>query len=420
MKTATAIITLTNVSKTYHLYGGPLRQMFGYLGLGSKNVPTQHALSHINLTIRKGERVGIVGHNGSGKTTLLRTIMGYTRPSSGTVEVVGSTQALMQRGYGFNDHLSGIENIRNAMVYNGLPHNAMADAEKDIIDFVELGEFLYHPVKTYSLGMRARLEFAAATAIHPSVLVIDEVLGAGDGYFVRKCAARMRSLMDNTTLLLVSHSLDQIKEYCERVIWLDAGSMREDGPTDAVLASYRSYMNTRTSQLRNEAPLVTHTLRAPQASLRHKLLQALRVAEQAGTIHGFAFEGHEGSALVTETGKPLGFALDISVPPLQQLQPLILGVTEHGGFAFELELGTPRSEGNHSVTASSTKSEIGVGDYVLFPALRDAHGNIVALGEAPLTLSMAVANWSDPPLVHFDAQWQVSGRNLTSKISAWV
>ncbi len=418
--TAPAIITLTNVHKIYHLYGSPLRQMLGYLGVGTKNVPTKHALSNINLTIEKGERVGIVGHNGSGKTTLLRTITGYTRPSSGSVEVVGSTQALMQRGYGFNDHLSGLENIRNAMVYNGLPKHALAAAESDIVDFVELGEFLYHPVKTYSLGMRARLEFAAATAIHPSVLVIDEVLGAGDGYFVRKCAARMRSLMDNTTLLLVSHSLDQIKEYCERVIWLDAGIIREDGPTDAVLANYRSHMNARTSELRNEAQTTTQTTLTPQASLRQKLLRSLGVARQIGAINHFVFQNHEGTALVTETGKPLGFALEITVPSSGQLQPLVLGVTEHGGFAFELELGTPRSEGNHSVTASSVKSEIGVGDYVLFPALRDAHGNIVALGDSPLTLSMAVANWSDPPLVHWSAQWQAGDRMLTPKISAWV
>ncbi|MBN8543778.1 MAG: ABC transporter ATP-binding protein [Alphaproteobacteria bacterium] len=418
--TAPAIITLANVNKTYHLYGSPLRQMLGYLGLGTKNVPTKHALSNINITIRKGERVGIVGHNGSGKTTLLRTITGYTRPSSGSVEVVGSTQALMQRGYGFNDHLSGLENIRNAMVYNGLPKHALDLAEADIVDFVELGEFLYHPVKTYSLGMRARLEFAAATAIHPSVLVIDEVLGAGDGYFVRKCAARMRNLMDNTTLLLVSHSLDQIKEYCERVIWLDAGIVREDGPTDAVLAHYRSYMNTRTSELQNEAQIATQTTLTPQASLRQKLLRSLGVTQQIGVINHFAFQDHEGKALVTETGKPLGFALDVTVPPSGQLQPLVLGVTEHGGFAFELELGAPRGEGNHSVTAASAKSEIGVGDYVLFPALRDMGGTIVALGEVPLTLSMAVANWSDPPLVHFDADWQAGGQKLTSKISAWV
>ncbi|MFN7401520.1 MAG: ABC transporter ATP-binding protein, partial [Alphaproteobacteria bacterium] len=297
MRDAPAIITLKNVDKTYRLYGSPLRQMLGYLGLGTKNVPTQKALSNINLTVCKGERVGIVGHNGSGKTTLLRAITGYTALSRGTVEVIGSTQALMQRGYGFNDHLSGLENIRNAMVYNGLPKAAMAAAEADIVDFVELGEFLYHPLKTYSLGMRARLEFAAATAIRPSVLIIDEVLGAGDGYFVRKSAARMRGLMENTTLLLVSHSLDQIKEYCDRVIWMDAGIIREDGPTESVLNHYRHYMNARMASLRNEAGAASPSILTPQASPDHKLLQSLGVVETRGTrnmIQHFAFDGCEG------------------------------------------------------------------------------------------------------------------------------
>lgn len=420
MNIAPAIITLAHIHKTYRLYGSPFQQMLGHLGFGNKNVPTKHALFDISLTVHKGERVGIIGHNGSGKTTLLRSICGHTKPTAGAITVHGSIQALMQRGYGFNDHLSGLENIRNAMVYNGLSKVATEAAEKDIVDFVELGEFLYHPVKTYSLGMRARLEFAAASAIRPSVLVIDEVLGAGDGYFVRKCAARMRSLMENTTLLLVSHSLEQVKEYCERVIWLDAGMIREDGPTNDVLAHYRNHMNARSFVLRNEVETTTQTTFTSQASLHQKLLQSFHIVQQVGAIHRFAFQCHEGHALVTQTGKPLSFTLDISVPLSQRLQPLVLGVTEHGGFAFELELSAARSEGNHSITASSMRCEIGVGDYVLFPALRDASGTIVALGDRPLTLSMAAANWSDSPLVHFDAQWQASDTQLESKISAWV
>ena len=179
-------VQLRNVSKRFPLYGSALRQMLGYLGIGANNVRYKKAIDGMNLTIDHGEKVGVVGHNGSGKTTLLRLINGFTSPTSGEIVADGSIQSLMQRGYGFNDALSGIENIRNSLVYNGLPAEALATAEADIIDFVELGDFLSHPVKTYSLGMRARLEFAAATAIYPDVLVIDEVLGAGDGYFVHK------------------------------------------------------------------------------------------------------------------------------------------------------------------------------------------------------------------------------------------
>ena len=242
-------VQLRDAGKRFALYGSPLRQMLGYLGVGTRGVAYKQAVDGVYLTIAHGEKVGVIGHNGSGKTTLLRLITGYTRPTSGRVEVDGTIQALMQRGYGFNDALSGLENIRNALVYNGLPASMLAEAEADIVDFVELGEFLHHPVKTYSLGMRARLEFAAATAIHPDVLVIDEVLGAGDGYFVHKSARRMRQLVADTTLLLVSHSLDQIREYCDRVLWMDGGRLREDGPVDQVLGNYRRYMSERSARL---------------------------------------------------------------------------------------------------------------------------------------------------------------------------
>ena len=122
-------VQLHDVGKRFPLYGSPLRQMLGYLGVGTRGVRHKQAVDGVNLTIAHGEKIGVVGHNGSGKTTLLRLITGFTRPTSGRVEVDGTIQALMQRGYGFNDALSGLENIRNALVYNGLPAAMLAEAE---------------------------------------------------------------------------------------------------------------------------------------------------------------------------------------------------------------------------------------------------------------------------------------------------
>lgn len=416
-------VQLRNVSKRFPLYGSALRQMAGYLGFGTRGVRYKQALDAIDLTIDHGERVGIVGHNGSGKTTLLRLITGFTRPTSGEVIVDGSIQALMQRGYGFNDALSGIENIRNALVYNGLPEEAMAAAEADIVDFVELGEFLDHPVKTYSLGMRARLEFAAATAIHPDVLVIDEVLGAGDGYFVHKCARRMRQLVEGTTLLLVSHSLDQIREYCDRVVWIDGGRLRADGPSNPVLGEYRRHMSEQSSRLKTATPSVAQAALSTRqhAVLMEKLELMFGSSVQGGRIESFSFEGDAYHCLAIETGDPLAFRLSVVLQ--RPMHPVVLGMTGDGGFVFEMESSQTLPVGAHEIAMRTPKTEVGVGNYVLIPALRDSEGrHEFVLGRQHLELQMAVTNWSDPPLVHLDGQWSsgASRQPIASKVNAWV
>lgn len=424
MLTHTPAVRLEAVSKRFRLYGSPLRQMLGYLGLSMRDVRQKLALDSVSLTIGHGERVGVVGHNGSGKTTLLRLIIGHTRATSGRVRVDGKVQALMQTGYGFTDELTGLENIRNALVYNGLTARDVPDAEADIVEFVELGEFLQYPLKTYSLGMRARLEFATATAIRPEVLAIDEVLGAGDGYFVHKCAQRMRELVTNTTLLLVSHSLDQIREYCSRVVWLEAGCLREDGPVETVLDRYRQHMSDQTARLRSavQAAVPAGLPGGHRVGLLVKARALFAVAnEPDSSIVTFGFDGTQDAIRVMETGDPL--ALRLSVQLDRPLRPVVLGLSEHGAFVFELEAGPALSPGRHDLLLGHPRLGVGVGHYVLVPALREADGGRVAvMGEALLELQMAAANWSDPPLVHLDAQW-TSGRDRTpidSKVSAWV
>lgn len=425
MKRQEFAVQLLAVGKRFPLYGSTFRQMLGYLGIGTRNVDYKQAVDGVNLIIAHGERIGIIGHNGSGKTTLLRLITGFTRPSVGSVEVDGTIQALMQSGYGFNDALSGLENIRNALIYNGLPVSMLAEAEADIVEFVELGEFLYHPVKTYSLGMRARLEFAAATAIHPDLLVIDEVLGAGDGYFVHKCARRMRQLVADTTLLLVSHSLDQIREYCDRVIWMDGGRLREDGPVDQVLGNYRRYMSERSASLLRGsgyiAPQATSLTAQKYSFLQEKLRAMFGPIKGGGCIDLFKFEADVGGAQVLETGDPLALCLDVTLE--RPMRPVVLGFTESGGFVFELAAGDMLSVGCHALQVRSPRLEVGVGNYVLVPALVESGcEGYPVIGSIQLELQMATTNWSDPPLVHLGGQWHAGADHqpIDSKINAWV
>ena len=250
-------VSLEGVSKIYPLYGNPGDRLKDAIGfhrwipwLSRPKTYDFYALKDINLSIRPGERVGIVGRNGAGKTTLLKLVTENFAPSSGQVSVNGSVQALMQMGLGFNPEFTGYENIAASLGYNGLVDDALEAATKDVVDFVELDEFLHQPMKTYSLGMQARLQFAAATAIHPDIVIIDEVMGAGDAYFSAKSGRRMEALADTgCTLLLVSHSVQQMLQFCERVVWLDEGQIRMDGPALDVLTRYESHLEHRSEQI---------------------------------------------------------------------------------------------------------------------------------------------------------------------------
>ena len=239
-------IRLVDVDKIYKLYPGPRERLLDALGL-YRCLPKWfrpafaefHALRGLNLTVHKSERIGIIGRNGAGKTTLLKLITGNFAPSAGSVQVKGTVQALMQVGLGFHPELTGYDNIRASLVYNGLADRDLESALADIIDFAELGEFLHQPLKTYSLGMRSRTQFAAATAVTPDILIIDEILGAGDSYFSAKSSVRMRKLAQSgCTLLLVSHSMPQILQFCEKAIWIDGGAIVMSGQARGVVGAY--------------------------------------------------------------------------------------------------------------------------------------------------------------------------------------
>jgi homopolymeric O-antigen transport system ATP-binding protein len=258
-------VSLRGASKIYRLYSSPHEQLLDQSGLYKlmfwRSPPSFrefYALRDVNLTIARGERVGIIGRNGAGKTTLLKLVTGNFVPTSGSIEVHGTVQALMQLGIGFHPEFSGYENIRAALNYNGLTGNELNEALEDVIDFVELGEFLHQPLKTYSLGMNARLQFAAATAIKPDILIIDEILGAGDAYFAAKSAMRMEKLaMSGCTVLLVSHSWQQIQQYCQRAVWLREGRVFMDGPASNVLAAYDVYIAEETAKPAHAAASVS-------------------------------------------------------------------------------------------------------------------------------------------------------------------
>jgi lipopolysaccharide transport system ATP-binding protein len=252
MRDDAVAISLKDVSKSYRLYGSQRDQLMDVLGLTRfgllriKPVQEFKALDGVSFDVPQGGRMAIIGRNGAGKTTLLKLISGNFAATAGKISVIGSVQALMGTGLGFHPEFTGIENIKASLHYNGLSHTELMHAINDIVDFCELGQFIDQPFKTYSLGMQARLMFATATAIRPDILIVDEVLGAGDAYFSAKSSLRMQALASSgCTLLLVSHSTQQVLQFCDRAAWLEAGRVRMIDDAFRVVKAYEEFINNR-------------------------------------------------------------------------------------------------------------------------------------------------------------------------------
>jgi ABC-type polysaccharide/polyol phosphate transport system ATPase subunit len=209
------------------------------------------ALEDINLALGEGERLGIIGRNGAGKSTLLKVLAGIYPPTSGRLSVAGHVSSLFDIALGFECDANGWENIQYRGYLQGeTPRSIQAKAQA-IADFSELGDFLNMPVRYYSAGMRVRLAFSIATAVDPEILIVDEVLSAGDAAFQAKARERIKSLMTSAqVVIVVSHDLEALPLLCERTMWLDHGRTQKIGPTGEVIAAYMEQVNADSQQRR--------------------------------------------------------------------------------------------------------------------------------------------------------------------------
>ena len=238
------MIKAENVSVKYLMAYDRIKSMKEYLvQLVKGNIQYEEfwALQDVSFEVKKGEVLGIIGHNGAGKSTLLKVISGILKPTSASVQVNGTVVPMLELGSGFDFDLTGRENVFLNGAILGYPEQFLKEKYGEIVEFSELGQFIDVPLRNYSSGMVMRLAFSIATVVQPDILIVDEILAVGDADFQEKSKRRMLELMGGgTTVLFVSHSLGQIQEMCDRVLWLEKGRLKMAGKTETVCAMYQA------------------------------------------------------------------------------------------------------------------------------------------------------------------------------------
>lgn len=235
-------VTVKNLHITYRgLKKTSIRASWKNFG---NKVELFHALKGVSFEIEEGKILGIIGKNGSGKSTMLRAIAGIFSPDKGTIDLHGRTISLLSIGVGFNKKLTGKENIYLSGMLLGFSEEEIAKKEKEIIEFADIGDFINKPVKTYSSGMYSKLAFAITAILETDITLIDEVLSVGDVKFKEKSYNKMKELIsdEKRTVIIVSHSLDTIKELCDEVLWLNDGKIMKIGKPDEVIPEYEEWM----------------------------------------------------------------------------------------------------------------------------------------------------------------------------------
>lgn len=235
------VIRAKNVQKVYNIYKNQREKYLDFF-LIKQFGKRFYALDQITFQIKQGESVGLIGLNGSGKSTLANLIAGYSSPTKGTLKTHGNISMISVTA-GLDNRLTGLENIMQKGLLLGLTHKQIKELTPQIMDFAGLGDFIYQPVKTYSSGMRSKLGFAISVNIDPDIMIIDEALSVGDPTFTDKCLRRMQEFREKgKTIIFVSHSMQQVKDFCNKAIWLHCGKIQLFGDVSQTISEYTDFI----------------------------------------------------------------------------------------------------------------------------------------------------------------------------------
>ena len=361
-------ISVKDVTKVYKLYEKPIDRLKESVSPTHKNYHRDfYALNGLSFNVKKGETVGIIGTNGSGKSTILKIITGVLTPSTGQVQVNGKISALLELGAGFNMDYTGIENIYMNGTMMGYTKKEMEAKLDDILDFAEIGDFVYQPVKTYSSGMFVRLAFALAINVEPEILIVDEALSVGDVFFQSKCYRRMEEIRQSgTTILMVTHDMGSIIKYCDKVVLLHKGEFISQGTPGHMVDLYKKILAGQMDSLRAQLE-------------QERREEELRVAEgrdgsedgmgQGGESAGLSRDGADARSSRPRTGKA---AVTPGGDPDAQMSDFSGGMDLSGG-------GKPLLM-KDQLTINYDRTEYGDGRAEIYDlGLLDERGNITNL-----------------------------------------
>ncbi len=264
------------LTKVYKVYPTPWDRL-GELVTRRRRHREFRALEGVSFSLPRGEGMAVVGENGAGKSTLLKILAGITAPTSGSFQVRGKVASILELGSGFHPEFTGRQNIVLNAAMLGLSQDEARRRTPDIIEFSELGEFIDQPVKTYSTGMAMRLGFSIATQVDPEVLIIDEALSVGDGYFQKKCMDRLRVYVESGgTLLFCSHAMYYVSAFCRRALWLRHGRAEALGPVDEVVREYENFLVAKSARAAESAPAASTARALPARIVAVRLVEPRR------------------------------------------------------------------------------------------------------------------------------------------------
>lgn len=237
-------IQADHISKVFKMYNTPMDKMKEALSVSGKVLHVDfYAVTDLSFSVKKGEILGIMGRNGSGKSTLLKMLTGIYEPTEGTIRISGKISSLLELGTGFNMEYTGIENIFFYGTLMGFTRKQMEEKQQSIIEFAEIGDYVYQPVKTYSSGMFARLAFSCAINVEPDILIVDEILSVGDMRFQAKCFNKFKQFKEKgVTILYVGHDVGMMRTFCDRAMWINKGRLVDIGDPTFISAKYTEFM----------------------------------------------------------------------------------------------------------------------------------------------------------------------------------